>query len=263
MSAHADADRDYRKVTDASGTHRITATFVSFDREPLSLSFSLKPDAVRASMDEFGYSRDDTRSLAASCGCSQDEYDRKVDDYYRSRLVAWKTNGSNRRLFVDVPQVVERNRPRLRNLAAEFDRLATERKFNHDQTLGAMLTFVQAALAYRRPPEEEGGRDILGFFPPLRALEVGYGDCDTKSALLATILTNFPGTRMIGVHVPRHYLVGIARIPQPGDAFIEYRGEPFVLVEPSGPGRLPPGMIGPTTQAALATMHDVRIDPLF
>ena len=35
---------------------------------------------------------------------------------------------------------------------------------------------------------------------------------------------------MIVVHVPKHYLVGIARVPRPGDAFIEYRGEPFVLV---------------------------------
>jgi len=122
---------------------------------------------------------------------------------------------------------------------------------------------VQSALPYQRPPDEDGGRDILGFFPPPRALQEGFGDCDTKSALLASILTNFPGTRMIGVHVPGHYLVGIARMPRPGDAFIEYGGEPFVLIEPSGPARLPPGQIGPSTQAALATMSEVRIDPLF
>jgi hypothetical protein len=171
--------------------------------------------------------------------------------------------GGVRHLYVDVPAVVERNRPRLRTLAGEFDQLTSGKHYAQDDALGAMITFVQSALPYQKPPEQEGERDILGFYPPLRALEAGFGDCDTKSALLASILTNFPGIKMIGVHVPRHYLVGIARVPRAGDAFIEYRGEPFVLIEASGPGRLPPGTIGQTTQAALETMNEVRIDPLF
>lgn len=263
-AAYAQApEREYQRTTDASGDLKVTARFVNFDRDPLSFAFSLPADAVRDSMNEFGYSAQDTAEMAKTCNCTQEQYDQKVDDYYRSRAVSWKQVNGRRRLYVDVPTVVERNKPRLRPLAAEFSQLAKSKNYTSEQTFGAILTFVQSALAYQRPPEEEGGRDILGFYPPPRSLQEGFGDCDTKSALLAAILTNFPGTRMIGVHVPKHYLVGIARIPRPGDAFIEYRGEPFVLLEPSGPGRLPPGMIGPTTQAALATMHDVRIDPLF
>lgn len=257
------AERDYQRTADADGNLRVEARYVNFNRDPLSLQFTLPRRAVEDASAEFGYSRAETGEMARACRCTQAEYDQQVEAYYRSRSVNWRTEAGTRRLYVDVAQVVERNRPRLRALAAAFDQLATGRGYGPDETLGAVLTFVQSALPYQRPPDEEGGRDILGFYPPPRALQEGYGDCDTKSALLAALLTNFPGMRMIGVHVPRHYLVGIARVPRPGDAFIEYRGEPFVLVEASGPARLPPGQIGPTTQAALATMDGVRIDPLF
>lgn len=257
------AERDYQRTPDPEGNLAVAARYVNFNRDPLSLAFTVSRRSVVEATAEFGFSGAETREMARTCGCTQAEYDRKVEDYYRNRAVNWRGAGGTRRLYVDIPRVVERNRPRLRELAVAFDRLATARGYGPDDTLGAMLTFVQSALLYQRPPDEEDGRDILGFFPPPRALHEGYGDCDTKSALLAAILTNFPGTRMIGVHVPRHYLVGIARVPRPGDAFIEYHGEPFVLIEPSGPARLPPGQIGPTTQAALATMDGVRIDPLF
>ena len=257
------AERDYQRTTGPEGDVTVSASFVNFNRDPLSLVFTLPQRAVREATAEFGWSRAETQEMARTCGCAQEEYDRRVEDYYRSRAVSWRATAGGRRVYVNVPAVVERNRPRLRALAAEFDRLATARGYGPDETLGAMLTFVQSALLYQRPPDAEGERDILGFFTPPRALQEGFGDCDTKSALLASILTNFPGTRMIGVHVPRHYLVGIARMPRPGDAFIEYAGEPFVLIEPSGPARLPPGQVGQTTQAALATMSEIRIDPLF
>lgn len=257
------AERDYQRTTDARGDYRVAASYLNFNRDPLQLAFALAGRSVRESMDEFGYSPAEAQKLARECHCNQAEFDRLIEEHYRARGLAWRMADGVRRLYVDIPAVVARNRARVRELAREFDRLVTARKYGPDETLGAMLTFVQSALPYERPPKQEGERDILGFYPPPRTLEAGFGDCDSKSALLAAILTNFPGTRMIGVHVPRHYLVGIARVPRAGDAFIEYRGEPFVLMEPSGPGRLPPGTIAPTTQAALATMQDVRIDPLF
>lgn len=264
LGADAQAtERDYQRSPTADGDLQITASFVNLNRDPLAVLFTLPQRAVADATAEFGYAPADAQELARTCGCTQEEYDRQIDDYYRNRGLAWRMDGGTRRLYVDVPRAVERNRPRLQALAAEFDKLATARGYGPDEVLGAMLTFVQSALLYQTPPEEDGGRDVLGFFPPPRALQEGFGDCDTKSALLASLLTNFPGVRLIGVHVPRHYLVGIARVPRPGDAFIEYRGEPFVLIEPSGPARLAPGQIGPTTKAALETMNGIRIDPLF
>ena len=257
------AERDYQVARGAGGDYQVTASYLNLGRDPLSIGFALPQELVRESIEEFGFDPAETRQMAQSCNCTQQQYDERVDAYYRDRAVAWRTESGVRHLYVDVPAVVARNRLRLRALAGEFDKLVSARHYGQDDALGSMITFVQAALVYQKPPNEENGRNILGFYPPLRALEAGSGDCDTKSALLAAILTNFPGVKMIGVHVPRHYLVGIARVPRQGDAFIEYRGEPFVLIEASGPGRLPPGTIGATTQAALETMNEVRIDPLF
>ena len=256
-------ERDYRLAPGAGGDYRVTARYLNFNSDPLAIGFTLLQRAVRESSEEFGFDRAEPRKMAQGCNCTQQQYDQRVEAYYRSRAVAWRMESGVRQLYVDVPAVVERNRPRLRVLAGQFDKMNSSRHYSQDDALGAMITFVQAALAYQKPPNQEGGRDILGFYPPMRALEAGSGDCDTKSALLAAILTNFPGVRMIGVHVPRHYLVGIARVPRHGDAFIEYGGEPFVLIEASGPGRLPPGVIAAATQAALETMNEVRIDPLF
>jgi hypothetical protein len=261
--AWSQAPRDYQRAPEADAV-RISASWVNHNRDPLTLAFSLPQEVVRQSLAEFGISADETNRMAAECtGCTQEQYNEQVDAYYRSRGVAWKDADSGRRIYVDIPAVVARSRPRLRALARDFDQLASARQYGPEDAVGAMVAFVQAALLYKQPPANEAGRAILGFFPPPRALDAGFGDCDTKSALLAAVMTNFPGMRMIGVHVPRHYLVGLARVPRPGDAFIEYQGEPFVLIEPSGPARLPPGQIGPTTQAALATMSEVRIDPLF
>jgi hypothetical protein len=262
--AAAQAERDYRAAKQEDGSYKIAAAYVNHNSDPISVVFSLLPDAIRESMAEFGISSADTDRMASECaGCTQAQYDAKVEDYYRSREVAWKDEPDGRRLYVDIAATVARNRPRMKELALQFDQLATQRNYGPDETVAAMIAFVQSALLYKRPPEEEGGRDIFGFYPPPRTLEVGFGDCDSKSALLAALLTNFSGTRMIGVHVPKHYLVGIARVPRPGDAFIEYQGEPFVLIEPAGPARLPVGSIGPQTQAALAAMNEIRIDPLF
>jgi hypothetical protein len=89
----------------------------------------------------------------------------------------------------------------------------------------------------------------------------GKGDCDSKTGLVASLLKNFSGARMIGINIPNHYLMGVARVPQRGEAYIEYGGEHYVLLEPAGPGWLPPGTVSDYSLDLLRTMRDVRIDP--
>lgn len=256
---------DYVVTANAAGDYRVSASFTNFNNDPLTIVFALAQDAVRQSMAEFGYSESEATALAMSCGgpCEQADFDVRLQQYYRDHGLATFSADSEMRVVVDVPAIVERSRPRLRALAGQFDQLAQARAYGPEETVGAMVAFVQTALPYQRPPARESERDILGFYPPPRALEAGFGDCDTKSALLAAILTNFPGMRMVGVHIPGHYLVGIARVPRQGDAFIEYQGEPFVLIEPAGPAWYPPGTISDTTKTKLNTMTGVRIDQLF
>jgi hypothetical protein len=244
---------------------RITAEFLNFNQDALTLRFELEADVVRESLAEFGYAKEEVDALLAACtGCDQAEFDRRAAAFYQSRGIAAAMQPNGRmKLTVNVPMVVARNKPRLKPLAAALGRIAKERNYGPDQTLGAAVAFVQTALRYQLPPNQENGRNIIGFYPPPRTLELGLGDCDSKSALLAGMLAHFSGVRMIGVHIPKHYLVGVARVPRHGDAFIEYQGEPFVLMEAAGPAWRPPGMISDQTRDALSTMQGVRIDPLF
>ncbi|MSP56919.1 MAG: hypothetical protein EXR69_15145 [Myxococcales bacterium] len=217
-------------------------------------------------MSEFGYAASDIQSLTDECSaqqCSQLDLNQRTDAFFRSRGLVPVRAGSHVSLTVDIPAVVHRNAARVRPMAVELSRLAKQNFWGADQQLGAAVALVQSALPYKEPPPVEGGRQILGFYPPPRALEAGSGDCDTKSALLASVMSNFSASHMVGVHVPGHYVVGINRVPRSGDAFVSYRGEPYVLIEASGPGLLRPGTIAATTQAALNTMSGVRIDPLF
>lgn len=246
----------------------ITASFRDFNSESLSVRFALDADAGRASLDEFGVSGAELDTLMQQCmaskDCDQREFDRWTTRYYREHGLSMKAQpGVGTKLYVDVPKVVQRNRARVKPVAAALRRLADEQGRDRDWTLDAAVAMVQTGLVYRQPRSHEFGRRILGFYPPPLALERGYGDCDTKSALLAAILQNLTDTPIIGVHVPKHYLLGIARAPRAGEAAIEYRGKSFVLIEASGPGQRRPGQVAKLTQTALQMQQGIRVDPMF
>jgi hypothetical protein len=91
----------------------------------------------------------------------------------------------------------------------------------------------------------------------------GWGDCDTKTGLLASILSNWPGMKLVGVSVPGHYLMGVLRIPDKRDVFVEYDGLQYVLVEPAGPAWLPPGSVSDFTTNLLQSPEGYHIDAFF
>ena len=95
----------------------------------------------------------------------------------------------------------------------------------------------------------------------MTAVLVGWGDCDTKTGLLASLLSNWGQMKMVGVSVPGHYLMGVLLIPDKGDVFLEYKGLQYVLVEPAGPAWLPPGQVGEETMHLLSGREGYKIEP--
>jgi hypothetical protein len=89
----------------------------------------------------------------------------------------------------------------------------------------------------------------------------GWGDCDTKTAVLASIISNWPNARIVGISVPDHYLMAILRNPVKGDAFVEWKGLRYVLIEPAGPAWLPPGQVGVDTMPMLQAAEGFRVEP--
>lgn len=262
------AEPRYVSTLRADGRQEVFARFRSFEGDSLSLRFAMPQEAARVSAREFGVSAEELDALAESCrqrpGCDQQEFDRHTLRYYQQHALRLSTRpGQASRLFVDVPKVVERNRARVRPVAAALRQLAEQQGQGTDWMIEAAIALVQDGLAYRQPSTWDGGRKILGFYPPPRALERGYGDCDTKAALLAAILQNLTRSPLVGVHVPQHYLLGISAVPRDGQKYILYEGRPYVLVEAAGPARRRPGEVAPTTQTALAQMKGLRVDPMF
>lgn len=246
------------------GLYRMNASFRSFAGEPLRLSFTLaRADSERA-MREFGASVPEVASLVESC-IHNPKCDpaRETARYYREHgLRIRQERGQRATLSVDVPLAVQRNLERVAPLADALRRLTAERGENRIWAMEAAVALVQTSLAYRQPETWENGRKIVGFYPPPRALEQGYGDCDTKSALLAALLMHLTDAKVIGVHVPEHYLLGIAGKPGPGQAFLKHEGVTYVLIEAAGPALRPPGDVSPTTAAALRKRKGLRIDPI-
>lgn len=264
----ANPQASYSQEPGTGGKYKVTASFRDFNREALSIRFNLDLAASRASLREFGVSNDELDALLRECmaskDCDQQEFDRWTSRYYRDHALRMKDEaGQGSKLYVDVAEVVRRNRGRVKPVAAALRKLASERGQNHEWTVEAAVSMVQTGLVYRQPKAAESGRRILGFYPPPLALERGYGDCDTKSALLAAILQNLSETPIIGVHVPRHYLLGVAGTPRAGQSSISYRGQSYVLIEAAGPGQRRPGQVAKATQLALKQGQGIRVDPMF
>ena len=122
---------------------------------------------------------------------------------------------------------------------------------------------VQTAIRYKVPAGIENGLHTCGLLPPARALLSGWGDCDTKTGLLASVLSSWNGMRIVGVAVPGHYLMAIRRLPAKGDMFVRHEGLEYVLVEPAGPAWLEPGVVGQGTTALLGGREGYKLEPFF
>ncbi|OGS00341.1 MAG: hypothetical protein A2V88_06405 [Elusimicrobia bacterium RBG_16_66_12] len=279
------AGRVTQRIRKDGGAHSAEYGFVNFNQDRISVSYELDDHDFRKYAGSFGYRtedlddlkkwRDNARQkvfqLAVKAGESQaqldvavktvdKEYDQKLRDYMSSKGFRMEKGGVVR---VDMPEVVRRNGPLIKALALAFDRLAAQRKYRSTDIIGAALSFVQTAMHYRLPDPVYKGKHTGGLLPPITAVLLGWGDCDTKTAVLASLLSNWAQMRMVGISVPGHYLMAVLQIPDKGDMFVEHQGLQYVLVEPAGPAWLPPGRVADETVAQLNAREGYRIEPFF
>lgn len=94
--------------------------------------------------------------------------------------------------------------------------------------INTIIRFVQE-LPYQLPPMEYLGKPTSGLLPPPFCLAEGWGDCDTKSLLLACILGHrYEILFLIG---EQHAFIGIQVPPGPHMEFVTIGGKPYVLCE--------------------------------
>lgn len=285
-SAHAATAKaaTFQKIRESGGIVSADYGFVNFNNDSLTLSFSIATRELATYRSHYGYTRAERAAIdqwqktaladayeaAVKNRQSQEQLNRageKIAAEYRHRLESfYRSRGftliDNNLLLADIGGVVRRNVSETRPLALSLSDSGQKLGYDSDSVVTAALSFAQTAIRYENVPLEENGRHIGGIYPPLETLAVGKGDCDTKSTLLAAILLNWNRIRLVGVGVPGHYLLGILRHPAKGDAFVEYQGGRYVLMEPAGPAWLPPGNVARKTLALLGASDKIRIEPL-
>lgn len=123
-----------------------------------------------------------------------------------------------------------------------WDRSVQAMKLNRRESIELLLRFLQD-YPYGIPPAVIGRRLIGGLFVPPMSLENGWADCDSKSLLMATILSydSYFKDKMAIILVPGHALLGIEGMASPYDETYKYQNRTFIVAEPTGPGRTPFG----------------------
>ncbi|MFI5350575.1 MAG: hypothetical protein ACHQ2Z_13595 [Elusimicrobiota bacterium] len=187
-------------------------------------------------------------------------YKAKQRDYLAEHGMVLEPGGV---VVVDMPALVRKNAPLIKPLALSFGRIASDHHYGSADIIGSVLSFVQTAMFYKEPDSVVDGVHNGGLLPPLTSVAYGWGDCDTKTGVISSILANWPDIKMVGVSVPGHFLMGVMQIPDKGDTFLEYQGLQYVLLEPAGPAWLPPGRVGEQTSVLLAGRDGYKIEPFF
>lgn len=274
-----------QRVRQTTELHVVDYSFLNFNQDTISVHFQTKKAALAAYNKEYGYTprelselgawhenaRQGLYRLAVKAGKSQAQldsalagvkaqYDQKVAEYMQSKACHIYPHNV---VEVDVPIVVKRNALLLQSVSVSLDQVAQSRQYDQETLIGAVTSLAQTALVYKVPPDTIGEVHTIGFLPPVTTMVYGWGDCQTKTALLASILANWPSMKMVGVAVPGHYLMAVLRIPGKDEAFVEYNGLQYVLIEPAGPAWLPPGTVAEHTTNLMAASDGFRIDPLF
>ena len=156
-------------------------------------------------------------------------------DFLRARGMRWENN----QIMVDYGQVVQNNRPRVRPLVESLRPLVKEKSFR--EFISLLLAYVQA-MDYGTPPEKEGDKMILGFWPPPKVLVNNLGDCDSKAATFAAVWLHFKRFPLLFITIPNHLFVGIA-VPSFQGENITINGLSYTFCEVTGPALIPMGLI--------------------
>ena len=149
-------------------------------------------------------------------------------------------------VVVDVARLWQWNRKRI---APQVRRLAAGVGPGESLT-DALLAFVQE-IPYRKPADRRAGRITLGLLPPLEALAAGYGDCDTKSLLFASLADNGKGPEVILLRGPNHMIAGLQCGQKEEGVKVKAFGKLFLACECSH-GVWRPGQIAPEIKRDLA-----------
>jgi len=117
--------------------------------------------------------------------------------------------------------------------------------------------FIEIALGWIQSIPYDRLEDRLssngaGFLSPRDLLLQNQGDCDSKSTLMAALLKAYSSRADVQmVFLPEHALLAVNMRGVTGDMTLNYKGQEYVLLEPTGPAQLPLGEVADSSKLSL------------
>lgn len=146
----------------------------------------------------------------------------------------------------DFQWLKDRNTASLAGLRAQLEGVS-----DGDDRLALALAFCQR-IPYVVEPMESGGRFTSGVLPPTEVVVEQHGDCDCKSVLFATLWAGPRHGDVILVDVPDHVFAAVRGRPRfATDTAFTLDGQPYLCVEPVGPGIVRAGQVAATSREHL------------
>ncbi len=218
-------------------------------------AFSIPGSVLKSEIRKFGRARSMTNPLLMK------RWGFKIigrQGYIKNRKVLEK-------LFtiVDYKQIFQRN---LNYFPPLTGTLMTSAELHPEKDpLHTFLSFVQY-IKYQQPPKYYKGKFIGAFFVPLVCLYERYGDCDSKSMLLAEFLATFPDSKeKMGMVLVRggglsHALLGVKRKPFPGMTSLYFQEKGYFIVLETTRSGWAPGFIDRRVTDALKAGYFMFIE---
>jgi hypothetical protein len=159
----------------------------------------------------------------------------RLDAYFHARGFRLK-GGEGKVIEPDYQWMIDSSRRDCAPLCRELVQWGQAHRRGSDRELFGLASSLVQSLEYRIPPDVRTNPDgqvvhVGGITMPLETLANGWGDCDTRCVLLASILGSLKGARCALLLGDRHAFLGLQLSPEVGDRYILVQGEPYVLVE--------------------------------
>ena len=152
--------------------------------------------------------------------------------------------------------IARRNVKNLRPVPLSFAEIAKDKGYDPETLVSAIVSLVQTSIQYECPLAAIATERAAGYIRLWRQWPRGPETAIPKTAPPGLDSSEL-GIQVwvVGVAIPQHYLMGTTT--RRGDAFIEYQGLTYVLVEAS----CRPAGAGPLTTSILTQGWDLRIAP--
>lgn len=184
------------------------------------------------------------RSMEQSKKKALDQY--LQDNYYSH----FRTYLGQEAIKPDHLRYIKENQAELLPIAqAVYDKLPTNSETRAYVNL--VLSWVQSI-----PYNELKSRvtsNGAGYLPPLSVVANNQGDCDSKTVLMASLIRSLiPDVKMTMVFLPNHALLGIVLPFRTNEQTIDIDGLDYLLMEPTGPAKIPLGEIANSSARDIA-----------